>query len=148
MKLVVFCLFAVYCCSLVSTATRENERTLQRKKLQEVLKQLNAVKVSLQQSEKMLYTPPRNIEDCCCLSALKCYRDNLKVSFNVGEGRQKQLFKSLQHPLTERGLTFCNSPNVNSTCQDCVSHPRQSATEFYNRLESLIQMAISRLTMI
>ncbi|KAM8732973.1 interleukin-21 [Acanthopagrus latus] len=148
MKLVVFCLFAVYCCSLASTATRETDRTLQRKKLQEVLKQLNAVKVSLQQSEKLLYTPPRNIEDCCCLSALKCFQANLEVSFNVKEGRQRQLFRSLKHPLTERGLNFCSSPNVNSTCQECVSHPRQNATEFYNRLESLIQMAISRLTMI
>ncbi|XP_073342435.1 interleukin-21 [Pagrus major] len=148
MKLVVFCLFAVYCCSLANTATREVDRTLARKKLQEVLKQLNAVKLSLQQSEKMLNTPPKNIEDCCCLSALKCYRFNLEVHFNVREGKQRQLFRSLNNPFTERGLNFCNSPNVNSTCQDCDSHPRQNATEFYNRLESLIQMAISRLTMI
>ncbi|XP_041800361.1 interleukin-21 isoform X2 [Chelmon rostratus] len=120
---------------------------MERKKLQEVLRQLNAVKSSLQHNEQMLNTPPKNIEDCCCLSALHCFRTNLQVQFNITERNRSKLYRSLNHHFTESGLNFCNSGNVRPTCQDCDSHPKENASEFFNRLESLIQRAIARLSM-
>ncbi|XP_044061888.1 interleukin-21 [Siniperca chuatsi] len=147
MKLLVFCLIAVCCSSLASTTT--NNDKLVRKKLQEVLRQLNDVKESLQHNEKnkTMNTPPNNIEDCCCLSALQCFRANLQVQFNITERKTSKLYRSLKNSITERGLNFCNSATVTSTCQDCGSHPKEHATEFFNRLESLIQKAITRLSM-
>ncbi|XP_045885712.1 interleukin-21 [Micropterus dolomieu] len=144
MKLVVLCLFAVCCFSLANTSTNITER-----KLQEVLRQLKDVRLSLQQHDQnmTLNTPPRNIEDCCCLSALQCFRANLQVKFNAADRKTNKLYRSLSNPITERGLNFCNSGNVMSTCQDCDSHPKENATEFFNRLESLIQMAITRRSM-
>uniref|UniRef100_A0A3P8RPL9 Interleukin n=1 Tax=Amphiprion percula TaxID=161767 RepID=A0A3P8RPL9_AMPPE len=131
MKLVVFCLLAVCCCSLANTDVKD----MQKRKLQEVLLQLSDVKESLQHSEQELRTPPKNIEDCCCLSALQCFRANLNVQFNITEKRkQRRLYNSLRDPFTVRGLDFCNS-----TCQDCASHPKEKASEFFSRLESLIE---------
>nr|XP_046261819.1 interleukin-21 isoform X2 [Scatophagus argus] len=146
MKLVVFCLFAVCCCSVASRSTGSIDKTQQRRKLQEVLRQLKAVKDIIPLSEGMLNTPPNNIEDCCCLSALQCFRANLQVQFNMTERHQSKLYRSLRNPITESGLDFCNSQDVTSTCQDCTSHPKENAKEFFNRLESLIQRAISRLS--
>ncbi|XP_076595935.1 interleukin-21 [Chaetodon auriga] len=143
MKLVVICLFAVCCCFLANTSAS----TLERKKLQEVLRQLSVVKANLQHNEQMLNTPPKNIEDCCCLSALHCFRTKLQVQFNITERNRSKLYRSLNHSITERGLDFCNSGNVRPTCQDCDSHPKENAREFFNRLESLIQRAIDRLSM-
>ncbi|XP_069025569.1 interleukin-21 [Embiotoca jacksoni] len=142
MKLVLFCLFAVCCCSPASTT-----RTSERRKLEEVLKQLNSVKESLQHNEQMVNTPPENIEDCCCLSALQCFRVTLQFQFNATERKQMKLSKSLQHPLTMRGLDFCNDRNSASSCQTCDSHPKQKGKEFFNRLESLIQRARTKLSM-
>ncbi|XP_035524676.1 interleukin-21 [Morone saxatilis] len=146
MKLLVFCLFAVCCCSLANSSPKE--RTLQRKKLQEILIQLNDVRQSLQndKQQQMLNTP-ENIEDCCSLSALRCFRANLHVKFNMTEKKHSKFHRSLSNPITEKGLDFCNSPNGKSTCPDCLSHPMTDATEFFNRLETLIQMGISRLSM-
>ncbi|XP_071314302.1 interleukin-21 [Trachinotus anak] len=151
MKLVVLCLFAVCCYSLANTTTANgpNEIIL-RRKLEEVLRQLNEVRENLQHEEKMLNTPPENIEDCCCVSALRCFRDNLKVHFNDTERKQRKLFKSLQSPLTERGLAFCESGNntvSQSSCQGCESHPKAKVQDFFNRLESLIQRGITKLSM-
>ncbi|KAM3612922.1 uncharacterized protein V6R79_017203 [Siganus canaliculatus] len=147
MKLVAFCLFAVCCLSLANTKTNK-ERSLERNKLLEVLRQLQNVKMNLQHSEQMFNTPPKNIEDCCCLSALQCFRNNLHGQFNVTERNQRQLYRSLKHSITERGLNFCRSENTQPTCQDCASHPKENAKEFFNRLESLIQRAITRLSLI
>ncbi|XP_034399994.1 interleukin-21 [Cyclopterus lumpus] len=146
MKLVVFCLFAVWCGSLVGASPRPNDRTLQRK-LTEVLRQLNSVRRSLQHGEKMLSTPPLSVEDCCCLSALQCFQENLHVQFNVTERTQGKLYKSLKSPITKRGLCISTkSGDVQATCQDCDSHPKENAREFFNRLESLIQKGITRLS--
>ncbi|XP_040904916.1 interleukin-21 [Toxotes jaculatrix] len=140
MKLVVLCLFAVCCCSLANT-------TNSRKKLEEVLRQLRDVKTSLQNDDKMLNTPPENIENCCSLKALECFRANLKLHFNINEKKQSKLYRSLTHTLTVNGLDFCNSGNKTLPCQHCDSHPKAPAQEFFNRLESLIQRGITRLTM-
>ncbi|XP_068561388.1 interleukin-21 [Cebidichthys violaceus] len=142
MKLVVFCLFAVWCGSLAGTS----RPTDLRRKLKEVLSQLNVVKKSLQHNEKMLNTPPQNVEDCCCLSALRCFRANLDVHFDMTEIKQKNLYRSLGNENTVRGL--CNSTSAgdaSATCRDCDSHPKETAREFFNRLESLIQKGIARL---
>uniref|UniRef100_A0A3Q2XEI6 Interleukin n=1 Tax=Hippocampus comes TaxID=109280 RepID=A0A3Q2XEI6_HIPCM len=123
MKLVVVCLLAV-CCASFASATGV---TLERRKLLEVVKQLGDVKDSLEVSEELLVnTPPQNIEDCCCLSALRCFRASLHVQFNVTERKQDKLYRSLKHPIT-------------STCETCDSQPKATAPEFVKRLESLIQ---------
>uniref|UniRef100_A0A3Q3VTI4 Interleukin n=1 Tax=Mola mola TaxID=94237 RepID=A0A3Q3VTI4_MOLML len=137
MKLVAFCLFALCCWSLDNMSANANNQYLQRRKLQEVLRRLNTVKASLQDSKQSVNTPPQDIEDCCCLSALQCFRENLHVEFNVST--TNHFYRSLKHNLTEGGLDFCNSRNVNSTCQACQSHPKENAKEFFNRLQSLIQ---------
>ncbi|XP_061644058.1 interleukin-21 isoform X1 [Phyllopteryx taeniolatus] len=142
MKLVLLCLLAV-CCSSLASAT---DMTLERRKLVEVLRQLGDVKDSLQHGELLVNTPPQNIEDCCCLSALRCFRASLHVQFNLTERRQNKLYRSLKHPITERGLDLCKSGNAVATCATCDSHPKTTAREFVNRLESLIQKAISRLS--
>ncbi|XP_077388942.1 interleukin-21 [Festucalex cinctus] len=143
MKLVL-CLLTVCCAAFVSGVT------LEERKLAEVLKQLGDVKDSLQRRELLVNTPPQNIEECCCLSALQCFRNNLLVQFNVTEMKEVKLYRSLKHHITERGLDFCKSGNKSgndvSTCQTCDSHPKATAREFVSRLESLIQRAISRLS--
>ncbi|KAM9849637.1 interleukin-21-like [Aulostomus maculatus] len=144
MKLLLLCLLAACCSPLARTAT---QGTLEERKLKEILMQLNDVKEILQHSEQMVNTPPQNTEDGCCLSALRCFRANLQVNFNVTERNQGKLYKSLKHPITERGLDFCRSGNGESTCKTCESHPKATAKEFFNRLESLIQKAITRLSM-
>ncbi|XP_070693338.1 interleukin-21 [Pempheris klunzingeri] len=149
MKLVVLCLLAVCCSSLANTSTNRSDESLKMRKLHEILKQLKSVKNSLQHNGQMLNTPPQNIEDCCCLSALQCFRANLQVQFNTTERTQStnKLYRSLTSSITERGLDFCKSGNVKPTCQDCDSHPKENVKEFFKRLESLIQRAITRLSM-
>ncbi|KAM9835730.1 interleukin-21 [Syngnathus typhle] len=142
MKLVLLCLLTVCCASLASA----DSVTLERRKLLEVLKQLGDVKNSLERKDLLLNTPPQNIEDCCCLSALRCFRASLHVHFNMTERNQNKLYRSLKHPITERGLDFCKSGNGVSTCEMCDSHPKATTREFVSRLESLIQKAISRLS--
>ncbi|XP_037118445.1 interleukin-21 [Syngnathus acus] len=142
MKLVLLCLLTVCCASLACA----DGVTLERRKLLEVLKQLGDVKNSLERKNLLLNTPPQNIEDCCCLSALRCFRASLHVHFNMTERNQNKLYRSLKHPITERGLDFCESGNGVSTCEMCASHPKATTREFVSRLESLIQKAISRLS--
>nr|UXX34737.1 interleukin-21 protein [Channa argus] len=144
MKLVLLCVFAVCCGSLANPITNVATK-IQRRKLQEVLRQLNEVK-SLQHNETMLSAPPENIEDCCCLSALQCFQRNLNEHFNMAEKKQQKLHRSLTSQITVKGLEFC-SPGTNFICQNCSSHPKVSVQEFFNRLESLIQRAIVRLSM-
>nr|XP_057908994.1 interleukin-21 [Doryrhamphus excisus] len=140
---VLWCLLALcYCFSLAGGT----DMTLERRKLVEVLQQLGEVQDSLQHRELLVNTPPRNIEDCCCLSALRCFRANLQVQFNVTERKQEKFYRSLKHPITERGLDFCRSGKAVPNCKTCESHPKENAQEFVNRLRSLIQRAISRLS--
>ncbi|XP_058505025.1 interleukin-21 isoform X2 [Solea solea] len=120
---------------------------MQRRKLQEVLKQLKDVKENLQHNNKTLNTPPANVEDCCCQSALECFRANMQVHFNIAEKTQSKLYKSLKKPLTVSSLDFCNSGNNMPTCDRCDEHPKVNVQEFFKRLESLIQRGITRLTM-
>ncbi|XP_074505176.1 interleukin-21 isoform X2 [Sebastes fasciatus] len=141
MKLVVFCLFAVCCSSLASTSANRTGKPMYKKKIEEVRRHLKIWRESLQHNEQMeLSTPPRNIEDCCCLSAWQCFRANLNVQFNVTEIRNKKLYRGLHSHITEKGL--CNSSdsgNAQSTCQDCASQPKENAREFFDRLENLMQ---------
>uniref|UniRef100_A0A672GVM6 Uncharacterized protein n=1 Tax=Salarias fasciatus TaxID=181472 RepID=A0A672GVM6_SALFA len=76
--------------------------------------------------------------DCCCVSALQCYRDSMKVHLNVTESKQKKLYNSLKHSYTIRSLNFCNSGNT-TTVPACDSYPKEKARDFFKRLESLIQ---------
>ncbi|XP_077589539.1 interleukin-21 [Stigmatopora nigra] len=140
MKLIVLCLFAL-CCSLAIT----NAASLERRKLVEVLKQLAVVKDSLQTRELLVNTPPQNIHECCCLSALRCFRAVLHVQFNMTEGMQDKFYRGLKHPITERSLDFCKSGN-SINCGMCDSYPKASPEEFFKRLESLLQRGISRLS--
>ncbi|XP_034037328.1 interleukin-21 isoform X2 [Thalassophryne amazonica] len=100
---------------------------------------------SLQHNEVLLNTPPQNIQDCCCVSALRCFHKNLKY-LNVAERQvHVKLQKSLKHSLTERGLDFCNQGKAESTtCQNCTTYPKANSKEFVIRLESLIQRALTK----
>lgn len=40
------------------------------------------------------------LQECCCLSALRCFRDNFKNKFNTTETTQKRFYKSLNNSLT------------------------------------------------
>uniref|UniRef100_A0A3B4TVY4 Interleukin 21 n=1 Tax=Seriola dumerili TaxID=41447 RepID=A0A3B4TVY4_SERDU len=151
MKLVLLCLFAVCCYSLAQTTTTTNgpNTSLQKRKLEEALRQLNEVKRRQQHYEEML-NAPENIEDCCCLSALQCFKANMQVHFNVTEGKEKKLYNSLKNHLTVRSLDFCNSGN--DTLHEeliCCTHSTwplvNFSFEFFNRLESLIQRGITKL---
>uniref|UniRef100_A0A3P9B1U9 Interleukin-21 n=1 Tax=Maylandia zebra TaxID=106582 RepID=A0A3P9B1U9_9CICH len=135
MKLIVFCLFTIYCCSLVKASPME------RKKLQEVLRELKMLK------QLMMNTPPKDIEDCCCLTALTCFRETLLQHFGISGKYQKKLYKSLNHTLTVStfGLNFCNTETSTTNCSTCHSHPKEKASEFFNRLESLVQRGLSRI---
>uniref|UniRef100_A0A674P1M8 Interleukin 21 n=1 Tax=Takifugu rubripes TaxID=31033 RepID=A0A674P1M8_TAKRU len=144
MKPLVLCLFAVCCwCVADASADVSDDKVKQQRKLEEILRELGMVKRRLQNSKKMLSTPSENIGDCCCLSALKCFRENFKEIFSLTDLPQKKLYRSLTNTLTEKGLDFCDSKN--STCQDCHSHPEEKAEKFFDRLNSLIQKAIDRL---
>ncbi|XP_024918873.1 uncharacterized protein LOC112488160, partial [Cynoglossus semilaevis] len=131
-------LYKVYCCAVV--------RTTEIRKLQEVLRQLSYVKDGLQDNEKMIYTPETNEQDCCGQSALRCFRAAMKVHFNVSEKRLSMLHKSLENPLTIKGVNFCNSGNSTKTCSACDSYPKAKPKAFFNKLESFIQLAITRLS--
>ncbi|CAK6965338.1 interleukin-21 isoform X2 [Scomber scombrus] len=100
---------------------------------------------TLTHSELTLHTPPQNIEDCCSMSALQCYRANLQV-FNSQDRKMSKLIKSLNSHITVRGLDFCDSGAAEPNCTECHLHPKENANEFFNRLESFIQKAITRLT--
>ncbi|XP_057706948.1 interleukin-21 [Corythoichthys intestinalis] len=139
MILIFLCL--AVCCSLAST----NVVTLERRKLVDVLNQLGDVKDSLQTKELLVNTPPQNIEDCCCLSALRCFQESLQGKFNMTERMQNKFYRGLKHPITERGLDLCKS-GYSASCGTCDSHPKASAKEFVNRLELLLQRAIARLS--
>ncbi|XP_029967194.1 interleukin-21 isoform X2 [Salarias fasciatus] len=146
MKLLFLCLLAALCGAWGTTTTTSNDRIQDLRKLREVLKELRTVNRSLQNSEQMLSIPPQDLEDCCCVSALQCYRDSMKVHLNVTESKQKKLYNSLKHSYTIRSLNFCNSGNTATTVPACDSYPKEKARDFLKRLESLIQRAVSNLT--
>uniref|UniRef100_A0A8C9XVW3 Interleukin-21 n=1 Tax=Sander lucioperca TaxID=283035 RepID=A0A8C9XVW3_SANLU len=134
MKLVVFCLFAVCCGSLASTSTNTPDVPLQIRKLEEVLRQMEALRGNMQVgSSTFTFSQlcPCTVADVCCLSALQCLSASLNVQYNVTENKPKtKLLKSLRSHITVSKW---------STCQDCTSHPKENATTFFNRLESFIQ---------
>uniref|UniRef100_A0A8C6SMB9 Uncharacterized protein n=1 Tax=Neogobius melanostomus TaxID=47308 RepID=A0A8C6SMB9_9GOBI len=90
--------------------------------------------------------------DCCCLTALECYRSNLLHHFNsTHEKPVRKLIRGLKSEITV-SQTSLNKTHVTirvskftcvsfqSTCQvTCEKHPQRSAKEFLERLESLIQ---------
>ncbi|XP_061747693.1 interleukin-21 [Nerophis ophidion] len=111
------------------------------RKLKEVLQQLNKVKDSLQRRHLLVSTPPQDIEDCCCPSALQCFKYNLQ-QFNLTEREQRKFHRGLKHSLTEKAMDFCASGQPVNKCKTCDSYPKKNAMEFLQRLESLIIRAI------
>nr|ABB05043.1 interleukin 21 [Tetraodon nigroviridis] len=139
MKQLVFCLFAVCCWWLADASSAEcSER-----KLEEVRRELEGVNNTLQNRELLLTTPPKNIEEGCCLSALRCFRDSIQENIKSTVRLQRRLYKSLNNSHTAACLNFCHSENA--TCQTCNSHPQEKVGEFFSRLDSFIQKAISKL---
>ncbi|KAK5924683.1 hypothetical protein CgunFtcFv8_017275 [Champsocephalus gunnari] len=133
MKLVVFCLFAVFCSSSAGTVPK--------RLLKEALSLLNDLRDKVELDTQMLNTLPQNIEDSCC--PLKCFQDNLKSHFNTTDIRK--LSWSLNRPITKKHLCSSGSDTM-LQCTDCDSNPRESAGTFFTRLESLVQKAINRLS--
>ncbi|KAK7922611.1 hypothetical protein WMY93_009513 [Mugilogobius chulae] len=136
----------VYSCLFVNS-TVENQ--IGRYRLQEVLIYIKAVEMNLKNGEHLVNTPPEDTEDCCCLTALECFRNNLHQDFNASQVKHvRKLIRGLKSSITVKTMNFCNSNNTTSTCQDsCQMHPKKSAKEFLQRLESLIQRAYTQLVM-
>ncbi|XP_071772320.2 interleukin-21 isoform X1 [Centroberyx gerrardi] len=144
MKLVGFCVLAVICYALAEAAT---DRTTLIRKLKEVRSELKQLNGSLQHNGLMLNTPPQNVEDSCCISALCCFQENLLKLNVTKKTTQKKLAKSLRSlQRTESGLNFCDSGNATqTTCQTCNSYPKSSTRDFVDTLDSLIQKGLTRL---
>ncbi|XP_076005267.1 interleukin-21 [Genypterus blacodes] len=142
MKLALFCFLVVGCCCLADvTASRSLN------KLKEALKEVRKLKESLQ-DELLLNIPPQNIEDCCCLPALHCFRDKLMKLNVTDKDTHTKLGRSLRSHHIESSLNFCNSVDAQpTTCQTCDSQLSGSSSEFIDRLQSLIQRAVVKLNM-
>ncbi|MEQ2185989.1 hypothetical protein GOODEAATRI_024083 [Goodea atripinnis] len=143
MKLVAFCLFAVFCCSLALPTLKPRYIN----KLKETLDELRRFKTNLTNTEKMekrVNMPPKDIQDCGCLSALKCFEEGVST-FN-STPYQIKLFRSLRNPTTAGALQFCAKDSTPS-CSECKAHPTESVDRFLSDLESLIQMGITKLKM-
>ncbi|KAM7417180.1 hypothetical protein PAMA_017021 [Pampus argenteus] len=115
---------------------------MQKRKLSEVMWHLGDVKRNIQGHVGTYYTPPQNIEDCCCLSALQCFRTSLP---NITSNSVSKLSRSLKSNLVLKGLERKELCKPSTNCTECTSHQKENASEFFNRLESLIQRAINRL---
>ncbi|XP_019113975.2 interleukin-21 isoform X1 [Larimichthys crocea] len=85
------------CCALANKSS--NKQLLQRRKFNEIIRQMEPVQASLQLNGQMLHTPPNNITDCCFLSALRCFRTSLQMQFDI-EKNHKLFSKSLRHHIT------------------------------------------------
>uniref|UniRef100_A0A3B4A041 Interleukin 9 n=1 Tax=Periophthalmus magnuspinnatus TaxID=409849 RepID=A0A3B4A041_9GOBI len=132
MRLLLLSVLTVYCCASVNDTGIEK-----RHRLEEALSYIEVVK--------------NNLPDCCCLTALKCFQANLDLHFNGT--CVKKLSRSLKSRTTVSqplSMDFCNSNNsTQSTCQDlCHMHPKKTAKEFLQRLESLIQMILNSMNKI
>ncbi|XP_053285536.1 interleukin-21 isoform X2 [Pleuronectes platessa] len=142
MKLAVLFLVAVCCCCSLGFAGSK-----ERNKLEEVREHLKNLRTTLLQNKgTMLHSPPHDVEDCCYRSALQCFHSNLVVHFKATSKTQTKFNRSLRHPLTISGVKHCPPPNNTATiCPSCDLQPKVSVEVFIDRLNSLIQKAISRL---
>uniref|UniRef100_A0A8C6NJC6 Interleukin n=1 Tax=Nothobranchius furzeri TaxID=105023 RepID=A0A8C6NJC6_NOTFU len=139
MQSLTFCILTVCCFAWVSTTSKDT----QRRKLQQLRAELITFQKTLKDKEKNVITPPKNIEGCCCLSAFKCFRDNLKAEFNI----TNKLSRGLTSNITMKALDLCETGNNATMCEVCVSHSKERAEEFFSRLDTLIQRGIARLSM-
>uniref|UniRef100_A0A4W5RH28 Interleukin-21 n=1 Tax=Hucho hucho TaxID=62062 RepID=A0A4W5RH28_9TELE len=136
MKLLVCCLLAITC---VLVDANKGERLL---KLAEVIRELKALNKSVKHNSVMLNTPSMDLEECCSLSALECFRRHLKA----GDNRlQRKVVKHLRSPLILKSLDSCSREEREKTvCQGCDSYPKDSQ-ECVQQLESLLQkVSVSR----
>ncbi|KAL6117313.1 uncharacterized protein ACO6RY_15119 [Pungitius sinensis] len=142
MKLVVFCLLAAWCGSLVGASPLPNQ--LYRRKLLEVLDQVDSLQKSPQHRSNTLSTlkTPQSFEESCCMAVLRCFQETLNVQLNV---TQDKLYKSLMQPRTEKVLCpSTDSGDVQANCQTCDSY--QNVNGFFESLKSFIQKGITRLS--
>nr|XP_046178825.1 uncharacterized protein LOC124010443 [Oncorhynchus gorbuscha] len=140
MKLLVCCLLAITCCVLANVD--KVERTM---KLTEVLKELRQLNKSVAHNGMMLNTPTLDIEECCFLSALECFRKMVPSLRAKQKNLQRKVIKNLS-PLTFRGVDSCSrEERENKVCQGCDSYPMKDSREFVKQLESLLQKAMNRL---
>ncbi|KAJ0049735.1 hypothetical protein NL108_000591 [Boleophthalmus pectinirostris] len=144
MKLLLLSLFTVVCCVWVN-ATVEDQ--IGRHRLDELLVYLRAVKKNMQNGDNLVSTPPQDVQDHCCLTALECFGTTLHLQFNAAHVKHvRKLIRGLRSRTTEKTMSFCHSNTTLPNCQDsCNMHPKKSANEFLQKLESLIQRANTNL---
>ncbi|XP_042275628.1 interleukin-15-like [Thunnus maccoyii] len=143
MKLIVLYLLAVCCYSLANTS----QQTIEQRKLKEILKDLNGVQRSLQHSTMMLNTP-QNIGDHCSVSALECFQEELEDHFNMSKSEdrtQKKFFRSLGRQITVSAVKLGEQGSAASNCTKCNEYPKENVAQFFEKMKSLIQMALARL---
>ncbi|XP_031647259.1 interleukin-21 [Oncorhynchus kisutch] len=134
MKLLVCCLLAITCCVLANVD--KVKRTM---KLTEVLKELRELNKSVAHNGMMLNTPTLDIEECCFLSALECFRKMVPSLKAKQKKLQRKVIKNLS-PLTFGGVDSCSrEERENKVCQGCDSYPMKDSREFVKKLESLLQ---------
>ncbi|CAB1337345.1 unnamed protein product, partial [Coregonus sp. 'balchen'] len=125
---------AVTCCVLVDAV--KDERSL---KLTEVLKELKALNKSVEHNSVMLNTPSLDMEECCSLYALECFRAMVPHLTARNKQLQHKFAKSLRNPLISTSLDSCSLEEREKTvCQGCDSYPKDSQ-KWVQQLESLLQ---------
>ncbi|XP_036407692.1 interleukin-21 [Megalops cyprinoides] len=141
MKLPVCCLLAIALSSVMCAVL--DQRIL---KLTEVMKELNLLNRGVQHNGLRLSTPTSDVEECCALKALSCFRENLQLLPAANKRHQHKLTKSLKSQMIVNSVNTCSQEETqNATCPRCDSFPKRDSREFVRELESLLQKTYSRL---
>ncbi|KAG7461985.1 hypothetical protein MATL_G00197050 [Megalops atlanticus] len=120
-----------------------DQRTL---KLTEVMKELNLLNRGVQHNGLRLNTPTSDVEECCALKALSCFRENLQLLPTANKRHQHKLTKSLKSQMIVNSVNTCSQEEIQkATCPRCDSFPKRDTKEFVRELESLLQKTYSRL---
>ncbi|KAL4641616.1 IL-21 [Arapaima gigas] len=111
-------------------------------KIKEVLREVTALSQNLQHDGLLLNTPSRDIDECCFLSALPCFRDNVRLVNTI----RKSIFPlKISHSLNSTSLmnavySTCVQYGVqDADCAACDSYPKKNSKEFIKELERLLE---------
>ncbi|KAG5845453.1 interleukin-21 isoform X2 [Anguilla rostrata] len=114
--------------------------------LKEVAMDLDRLEKSLQKGV-MLHTPTNDIDECCSLSVLECFRGNVNLLQATQKKLQHKLFKKLMNPMIVSNMNFCTLEETQKAiCPPCNSYPKRNSEQFVKELRLLLQKATARLT--
>ncbi|KAJ8372102.1 hypothetical protein AAFF_G00294660 [Aldrovandia affinis] len=77
-------------------------------KLSEVRKELDVLGKGLQHEGLMLNTPTNDIEECCSVSALQCFRENVPLLRANNKNLQRKLTKNLRSSKIVASVNTCS----------------------------------------